>query len=304
MEIRNVNDTLAVHDRNNSFITAAHNIASFTHPLLKDPVLTLSCYIILPTWSTTSHVTFEPQRRHASFMTTLHDGGWTKYAYFASKLCTTVVIVVGGVSTVTSHISPKICRAILTVEGVAGFLSGSFSDILLIIRALLIVNIGIYAAAVAATSSVTYIYIPSIESFNIPQLNGSCFLKYSHPIAYTTLSRVLALFKVREAHRHLHQLGERTSIFVLLVQGNIQYYAIIVIAYVAATILMLCTPIDQAGSYSLVTVSAAGIFGPKLLRDMRQMLVHGDGDPTLKTLASLRSTENADPEAVVLVLRP
>ncbi|KZV83607.1 hypothetical protein EXIGLDRAFT_842823 [Exidia glandulosa HHB12029] len=97
----------------------------------------------------------------------------------------------------------------------------------------------------------------------------------------------LALIKVREAYRNLGALGSHVCILALLVQGNLQYYAIVVATSTAGSVLAL-RPVDQAGAYNMFMVASMGICGPRLLRDMRRMLMYGEDDPTLKTIASLR----------------
>ncbi|KZV83616.1 hypothetical protein EXIGLDRAFT_842831 [Exidia glandulosa HHB12029] len=189
--------------------------------------------------------------------------------------------------------------------GVAGFMITAFADILLILRLhfmfdrsrrLLILNVALYIAIVAGSIAANFLHFPSSHDYFSSSLQGSCFLKVPALLSISWLLglgfqvylAILALAKVREAYTRFRQLGSRVNILVLLVEGNLQYYAVIVLAYCATTALTLRAPIDQAGAYNMITVAAMGIFGPKLLRDMRRMLVQREDDITLATMTRTR----------------
>ncbi|EJD48826.1 hypothetical protein AURDEDRAFT_162284 [Auricularia subglabra TFB-10046 SS5] len=176
-------------------------------------------------------------------------------------------------------------------------------------RRLLMLNLTIYGLVVLSSITVNVLNFPSQHDY-LTSGAGSCMVRL-HPqmaagwlvgvdlpyafvlpalnlligMAFQIYLSILALAKVRNAYAQQRFLGGRVSLLALLVQGNLQYYVIIVAAYCATTILTLRMPHDQSGSYNLLTVAAMGIFGPKLFRDMRRMLLESGGyDPTFSMI--------------------
>ncbi|KZV83615.1 hypothetical protein EXIGLDRAFT_842830 [Exidia glandulosa HHB12029] len=231
-----------------------------------------------------------------------HGRGWTKYAYLTTKVASFAVLSTGIATTMTSSFDSNRCRKITILMGAAGFAITGFADVLLILRLyymfdrnrrLLIFNAVLYGAIVSASAFVTLLTVTN-DFWSIPSMHGSCFqelppllsLSWLLGLAFHVYLAALAVVKVREAHQVLKVLGSDIGVLALLVQGNLQYYATILAAYIPATVLTLRAPVNEAGAYNMLMLAAMGIFGPKLLRDMRQMLVNGERDPTLKTIAT------------------
>lgn len=193
-----------------------------------------------------------------------------------------------------------ICIDYSIVIGMASFVASMYADILLTLRLyymygrnkkLLISTFAVYAAIIAVSIVLSFLKFPSPSDYSTVPQHGSCFVRlpWELPAAwllclgYQVILSILALAKVRQAYAHRKLLGVRASLLGLLVEGNLQYYLVIAASYATMTALTFLGP-GQIGSYNLITNTTMGIFGPKLFRDMRRMLLPGGEDPTFSTL--------------------
>lgn len=230
----------------------------------------------------------------------------TTTTYVATKIVTVVALAAGCLTISNERVSSDNCLRLATFLGIAGFIVTAYADLLLTFRLhymyncdrrLLAFNLIIYAIVVISSILINVLNFPSARDYFSPSSGaGSCMVRLRPQMAASWLVgmvfqiylSILALAKVRKAHAQQKVLGGRVSLLALLVQGNLQYYVVIVAAYCATTVLTLRLPYDQSGSYNLLTVAAMGIFGPKLFRDMRRMLLNSGGcDPTFSTIQPL-----------------
>lgn len=157
-------------------------------------------------------------------------------------------------------------------------------------RRLLGVSFVLYAGVITSSVVLSGINFPSAGDFASSHA-GSCFIRLTWELpaawllglGYHVYLAIFALAKVRQAYAHRNLLGVRLSLLALLVQGNLQYYIIIVAAYCTMTVLTFLGP-SEIGSYNLITITTMGIFGPKLFRDMRRMLAPTGQDPTFSSI--------------------
>lgn len=194
----------------------------------------------------------------------------------------------------------KLCVHYSIFIGGSLFVVSGFADVLLTFRVyymygrnrrLLYFSLAVYAAIDIASVILSCLNFPSAQDYTTIPNVGSCFIRlvWELPAAwllgmcYHVYLAVLALLKVRQAYAHRKLLGIRLSLLGLLVQGNLEYYLIMIAVYCVMTVLTFVGP-GELGSYNLLSMTAMGIFGPRLFRDMRRMLVPGGQDPTFSAI--------------------
>ncbi|EJD48841.1 hypothetical protein AURDEDRAFT_183325 [Auricularia subglabra TFB-10046 SS5] len=208
----------------------------------------------------------------------------------------------------TPKLSGEVCLRFSIFLGISSFVTSIYADILLTFRLyymysrdrrLLGFSLALYLAVITTSVALSSTNFPSAGDFTSSD-GGSCFVRltWELPVAwllglgYHVYLAVLALAKVRQAYAHRNLLGVRLSLLALLVQGNLEYYTIIVAAYCVMTVLTFLGP-SEIGSYNLITITTMGFFGPKLFRDMRRMLAPTGQDPTFSSvLFASRQTLN------------
>ncbi|EJD48840.1 hypothetical protein AURDEDRAFT_150872 [Auricularia subglabra TFB-10046 SS5] len=207
--------------------------------------------------------------------------GWTTLAYHMTKAVALTALICGLAAMRAPDLPGKVCVHYAIFIGGSLFIVSGFADVLLTFRLyymygrdrrLLYFSLAVYAAIDIASVIISCLNFPSADDYTtIPNI-GSCFIRlvWQLPAAwllglgYHVYLAVLALLKVRQAYAHRKLLGVRLSLLGLLVQGNLEYY--------------------MMAHGSRLTMTSMGIFGPKLIRDMRRMLVPGGQDPTFSTI--------------------
>ncbi|EJD48827.1 hypothetical protein AURDEDRAFT_183312 [Auricularia subglabra TFB-10046 SS5] len=238
----------------------------------------------------------------------------TTVPYITTKIVTLAALIAGCATIDNRNISGESCVRLALFLEIAGFAVTAYADLLLTFRLyfmyncnrrLLAVNLVFYSLVAIASITVNVLNVPSPDDYiSSSSTTGSCTVRLRPRMAtgwivgmvFQIYLAVLALAKVRQAHTQQQFLGGQAGLLALLVRGNLQYYATVVAAYGTTAALTLRLSHDQAGSYNLLTAAAMGIFGPKLFRDMRRMLLDSGGhDPTFSTI-QFASASRSDTE--------
>ncbi|KZV96516.1 hypothetical protein EXIGLDRAFT_833605 [Exidia glandulosa HHB12029] len=182
---------------------------------------------------------------------------WATLAYLFMKVVTPAMLVGGLGAMSLVDVSNQRCVAIALFNAAASAIVTICGDVLLTLRVhymyncnrrLFVFNICFYTAITIVNTTLGLVLLPGLHDFeNGPALMGPCytrlimnvFVQWLLELVYHLYLSALALVKVSEAYRHFRRLGSRKSVFALLVQGNLEYFLIVLGGYSATAIFTL-----------------------------------------------------------------